>query len=252
MDLSHGLIRLPFRSSDVARGYLEIVTLRRSRKELRGSSTVFYRTASFEVASGLRLLICFLSGFLIPLGTAVADSPMGDRMLVSINNKSYSQRQMEVFFAVKECLRRDGQPVRLVDAVNWQVAFDVFSEDMIVSDESLRVGSFRSTVQQRSKYVKQVGQCLQKDLRVKAHYQRLGTNLSTLQGTVDTIIRLVAFRQSKNRQASISDGQVAGGAPIDSPQWLIELKNRTVVRRYENADQYMLIQPNLGQTHGSN
>jgi hypothetical protein len=209
------------------------------------------------------LVVCMLA--LAAAGVEAADAPLGDRLVLSINNLPYTQRQVEIYIAVKESLRKpatgpDGAaaksaPVRLVESRNWGDALTVFAEDMIILQEAQRLGSFQSADQLLTKYDQVVKARIAGDRELRDGLLRLGADEQAVARTLETVLRVAAFRRSRDRQEQISGdkdapeldgGSAASGAK--SARWLVELQERGVVRRYEGASEYQMIQPQLGKT----
>ncbi len=189
-----------------------------------------------------------LKGFALclPLLLGAGFGPLGDRLVVSINNVPYTQRQIEAYINVKESLRKtnDGN-VRVIDAGNWGDALQVFSEDMVILQEAQRLGSFASQDQLLDKYNAVVREKLGQKGELSKAVERLGIDDQTLARTLDDVLRIAAFRRSKDRQEAQTSGHVARKkAGIEAKlQWLDDLNGRAIVRPYDGAKTYVVIQP---------
>ena len=196
--------------------------------------------------------------WLLPVGAAVGlycgsqarGSPagvVGDRLVVSVNQANFTQRQAEIYLAVKEAIRGGaGDRVAFIGASNWPQALDAFTEDMAVLLELQRLGSFTVLDQASEKYAALLRQRLREQPQLKAQLRRLGADEPAIARGLDTVLRVSAFRQSKDRQESQSSqamGQKGQGRPSGAPKWLTDLLDRTVTRRYVGASQYQLIEP---------
>lgn len=185
------------------------------------------------------------------LGTngAAPAQTLGDRLVIAINNVPYSQRQVETYIAIKECLRKTANDeVRLVTAGNWSDAIAVFSEDMTVLQEAQRLGSFQNADQLLDKYQKVVKDKIAKNADLKTQLTRLGIDDQGVARALETVLRVAAFRRSKDRQAQISgerEPTVKGDAA--APRWLTDLEDRSVSRQYEGVRTYQIIEPTLGR-----
>lgn len=187
---------------------------------------------------GLLLTAALLCGF------GAFASPVGDRLVLSVNGVPYSQRQVETYINVKESLRKtnDGN-VRVIDKANWHDALTVFSEDMIILQEAQRLGSFSTQDQLVDKYHAVVRDKISQGGELKRSLARLGVDEPTLAKALDDVLRVAAFRRSKDRQES----QGAKTKKMDLSQakveWLEDLTTRAIVRPYEGAHEYLLIEP---------
>jgi hypothetical protein len=180
---------------------------------------------------------------------AFAQDPVGDRLVLSINNIPYTQRQVEVYISVKEGLRKSDGPVRLIVAGNWTDALTVFSEDMIIQQEAQRLGSFQSLEQSTEKFEAVVRDKAKRDREFAQNLTRLGVDDLALVRALETVLRVAAFRRSKDRQAQVGTRPDAEDleAQKESRKWLDDLIDRGVVRHYQNAETFMVIQPSLGR-----
>lgn len=192
-----------------------------------------------------------LRGLLLIAVTVLASTAhavLGDRLIVGINGVPYTQSQIETYIHIKESLRKtmDGN-VRVISSANWDDAISVFTEDMIILQESQRLGSFSAPDQALDKYLSVIREKLAKGEALRATFARLGIDDASLGHSLEDVLRVAAFRRSKERQ----DAQ-AGEAPAarERPKWLVELSSRAVVRRYEGADTYVTTFPNQGSAGG--
>jgi len=177
------------------------------------------------------------------LGALLAVALVGDRLVVNINNVPYTQRQAEAYISIKEALRRtDGDAVRLIDARNWKDALEVFSEDMIILQESERLGSYQGEIPQTEKFYTVVRDKMAKNAPLRDTLARLGLDEPGLQETLTLVLRVAAFRRGKDRQAQIV-GQKDAGDGQSAARWLADLAEKTVLRHYESAKEYVPIEP---------
>ena len=178
-------------------------------------------------------------------GAGAYGAPLGDRLVLSINNVPYTQRQVETYINVKESLRKtnDGN-VRVIDATNWGDALAVYSEDMIILHEAQRLGSFSTQDQLIDKYHAVVRDKIAHGGELKKSLTRLGIDEVTLAKALDDVLRVAAFRRSKDRQESQGGkGVRKRDADTGKVQWLADLSNRAIVRPYDDAKTYQAIEP---------
>lgn len=185
--------------------------------------------------------------------TLAETAPIGDRLVVAVNGVGYTQRQAESYVVVKESLRKtaDGS-ARVVDERNWAQALSVFAEDMIVLQEAERLGSFQNEQQLIDKYTAAIRQKMQSGKALADTMMRLGAptpESPAVRRTIELVLRVAAFRRSKDRQAPEAKDAEAEVAPRPSgarPKWLDELASRAVVRQYQDAERWLVIQPTGG------
>lgn len=195
---------------------------------------------------GLLLTAGIVSGALAmaPSPSLAQQTRLGDRLVLSINNVPYSQRQVESYINVKESLRKtnDGN-VRVIDGTNWNDALTVFSEDMIILQEAQRLGSFSTQDQLVDKYHAVVRDKIAQGGELKKSLVRLGVDEPALAKALDDVLRVAAFRRSKDRQESQGTKGAKKVPESGKVQWLDELTLRAIVRPFENARTYHAIGP---------
>jgi hypothetical protein len=176
---------------------------------------------------------------------------LGDRVVLTINNVPFTQRQVEGYIDVKECLRKaEGGAVRIVTANNWEDALTVFTNDAVILLEAQRLGGISVPDALARKYLDLVKSKMSQNQDLKQAFERLGLADGGLERAVDTVLRVASFRRSKEREETQSQLQLSGvsGAEVASRSsaWHKDLIDRAIVRRYEGANHYILIRPALG------
>ncbi len=197
----------------------------------------------------------FLSTFLGMLPANIAFAQVGDRAVLAVNNVTYTQRQIEMYIIVKESLRKNTgiESARVVNAANWNEAVTVFTEDMIVYQEVLRLGGLQTPDQLIEKFVSLIQEKSKKSDVFRSTMTRLGADQVGVTRVLDSVIRVASFRRSKDRQASTTDntGEIED-QPGAAPLWLTEITERSIVRRYEGTNQFVDIAPNPRSAAGGN
>lgn len=185
-----------------------------------------------------RLSIVLMATFFVP---AAGFAQLGDRLIIAINDSPYTQRQIETHISVKESLRK-GDQVRLIRPDDWASAVDVFTEDMIIFQESLRLGSFEPADQLVDRFVGAVQERLAADKGFAANIKRLGVNERELRGALEAVLRIESFRKSKDRQDELA-GQVRSTVDEGKESWFADLEQRAVIRLFKDAKIYKKIEP---------
>ncbi len=173
---------------------------------------------------------------------------VGDRAVLAINNVTYTQRQIEMYIVVKESLRKNTgiEAARVVNAANWNEAVVVFTEDMIIYQEAQRLGGLQAPDQLVERFVSLIQEKSKKSDVFRATMTRLGADQVGITRVLDSVIRIAAFRRSKDRQASTTEaiGEIEEQAGA-TPEWLTEITERSIVRRYEGTGQFTEISPSV-------
>ncbi len=178
----------------------------------------------------------------------LAEAPLGDRLVIAVNNVPYTQRQVEGYILIKESLRKtsDGA-ARIIDDRSWPQALAVFGEDMIVLQEAERLGSNQNEGVLVEKFREVVKQKVKAGRALEGALTRLGLDESGLTRTLESVLRIAALRKAKDRGG---EGADTDAKATKRGKWLVELVDRAVVRIYRNADKYLLIEPTAGGKGG--
>ena len=194
------------------------------------SSSVRHRRGPFfRGATSLALLLALAGG-----ARAQSSDPLGDRLIVGVNNVPYTQRQVESYILVKESLRKtEAGPERAIDARSWPQAVAVFSDDMIVLQEAERLGSYQNEGALVAKFRDVVKQKVAQSPPFAAALKRIGLEDLGVTRTLESVLRVAAFRKAKDK----------GAADEKRAKWLGELTDRAVVRFYKGATIYVPISP---------
>jgi hypothetical protein len=200
-------------------------------------------------AQGLRGGGAVLKSFIMVIGISVFfcsasyAGQIGDRLVVSINNQPYSQRQIEVYFSIKEILRdKIDASLLIANKDNWKKFLNLFIEDMIVLQEATRLGSFQINDAALEKYFGIIQLRYQKNDLLQANYSRLGIDSATLKNTLSNVLRVAGFRRSKSKMIDKSSLDELD-EPRVTKRWLSELRERAVTRTFENAYKFKVIDP---------
>jgi len=195
-------------------------------------------------------LLCF---FVATTNAEKLHAQIGDRAVLAINNVTYTQRQIEMYIVVKESLRKNIgiETARVVNAANWNEAVTVFTEDMIIYQEAQRLGGFQAPDQLIERFVSLIQEKNKRSDVFRTTMTRLGADQVGVTRVLDSVIRIAAFRRSKDRQASANDavGDIEDQSGA-TPEWLTEIADRAIVRRYEGTSQFIDIAPNSGSSVG--
>ena len=174
---------------------------------------------------------------------------LGDRLVVAINQVPYSQRQLELYFAVRAGIRNDADQTGLfVDRSNWSASLALFTEDMMILQEAQRLGSFGSVDAMLEKYSAQLRARRAAGGAFAATLKRLGADDQALAHVLENVLRVAAFRRSKNRQeaqALPNTTAAAQAQPGVLAKWLVDLSNRAATRTYTGANTFQMIAPAL-------
>lgn len=170
---------------------------------------------------------------------------ISDRLVLEINKSAYTQRQLELYAALRSALV-SSDPT-LVGQKNWHEQLELFRREMIVEQEAQRL----SSTQPNRKTV-QAGLDILEDRRKKSaafatFLKRMQADEPTQRRILASIIRVRAFLASKEKQYAPDSSRLQEKADVDfTADWFVKLEQRTPYRVFEGARQYMAIDPNHG------
>lgn len=180
-------------------------------------------------------------------GTLSNAAIVGDRLVIAVNTVPYSQRQLELYLTVKQTIRPEqGADESVISSRNWGEAITVFTEEMMILQEAVRLGSFAAPDQLLDKYNAVIRKKLAQGTALKRTLQRLGVDDLTISRTLDSILRVASYRQNRNRQEAQA-AVVKKSATVESEsKWLTELRRRTNTRVFAGTEVYLEINPIAG------
>ncbi len=179
----------------------------------------------------MRLLVIYV----LALGNSAYT--LGDRLLLQINNDSYTQRQLEAHTLVREALRVVRQPetAAIISASRWRDWLDMFREDMLILLELERYDRYRPSpadIAAARRYV------LQKHALMQADFVRLGIEDSTLTELIVVNLKINFYRRARDKKTA-----------VQRPRWLQKMEQRHFVRFYRGSSIWMPIYPQRGGGH---
>jgi hypothetical protein len=134
----------------------------------------------------------------------------------------------------------------VISSRNWGEAITVFTEEMMILQEAVRLGSFAAPDQLLDKYNAVIRKKLAQGTALKRTLQRLGVDDLTISRTLDSILRVASYRQNRNRQEAQA-AVVKKSATVESEsKWLTELRGRTNTRVFAGTEVYLEINPIAG------
>lgn len=164
---------------------------------------------------------------------------LGDRLLLQINNVSYTQRQLEAHTLIREALRVTlSSTERLViSAQVWRDLLDKFREDMLILLELERYDRYRPSkadIDTARRYV------LQKQVELQADFVRLGIDDNMLTELLAVNLKINAYRRAQKQKTTT----------MTKPRWLQKIEQRNFVRFYRGSSLWMPIHPQRSSLSG--
>lgn len=213
--------------------------------------TMTYMLLSFENFTCVRVRwLLGLALYLYMSASANASGVLGDRLVIAVNSMPYSQRQLELYLTIKHSLRPEeiGEQ-QIVSAANWSEALTVFSEEMMILQEAMRLGSFAASDQLLDQYNAALRKKMARGTKLQDTLIRLAVDDLAVSRTLDSILRVASYRQNRNRQEvqGLSVKKATANKSKDTEsKWLQELRGRTNMRVFSGADTFREISPTAG------
>lgn len=159
---------------------------------------------------------------------------LGDRLLLEINNHSYTQRQLEAHMLVRNALRIDQPPPEqaISVAAQWRTLLDTFREDMLILLELERYDRYPPSAAEVAKAQLFV---LQRLSRARGELTRLGIDAAMLTELVIANLKIAAYRNSRERKTAAT-----------KPRWLQKIEQKSFVRFYRGSSIWQPIHPQAG------
>jgi hypothetical protein len=179
----------------------------------------------------------------------ISHAAVADRIVVSVDGSPYSQRYVMAYFVARESMQEipvstkgapPRQPFAEELAVNWKSSLAKFAADMVIRQESSRLGSFLTTPKILVKGVERANARLAADKDLATAAASIGLGDDELGHFVGAVLQVEGFRKSRDRQAA-GASQTAGGS------WQDALMERALIRYFEGGDVWQPLSfPNRG------
>lgn len=193
----------------------------------------------------LRYLSTFVLSFLC--ATALTAEPrMLDRLIVEINGKSFSQRQIEIYHALRTIVAGGGPRKALLDESSWKEAVESFKNEMLVyaniEGDQQRMDSFQADKTALQQAEREIQRLQLDDKPLLDRFKRLGLTEAEIQRNLLIIFRIQAYVRSRV-QVLNPELETKGLLDVDSKaDWFTSLLRSTTFRFYDSAKDYVLLQ----------
>ncbi len=167
----------------------------------------------------------------------IAASSILDRVVLMINSIPYTQTQIERYIAVKESLRDQPEIAQIVQESNWSIALDAFTADMMIHQEASKSSGFRPSRETVEKLRARSDRSREASPALKTAFTRLGL----IQSSIETEILRIATVENYRRGRVSMNGN--GRNKDAAAPWEKELKDRTIVRLFDDARVWTSLAP---------
>lgn len=185
-----------------------------------------------------------------------ASAQLVDRLLLSVDNRSYSQRQFELYMALESLLFSGKQPAQWrVTPGNWEAKLGVFIQHMLVDKSARSLATFTAKPEEIDIAVRKLAQI--KGPEWREFVSSLGFSPASFAAERDRMIRVAKFvchrlRLSRAGSVAYSASQAAAASCKDGQQlpplsqdfrWFKRIVQETPYRVYEGARTYQALLP---------
>lgn len=189
------------------------------------------------------------AGLLICLAIAWSShgwsASIADRLVLEVDNTSYSQRQFELYVVLRSALYgEDASKIVFVTEKNWAEQLEFFRLDMLVEQEAQRLSTAPPGKRVIDAGVEVVKGKIERSPRFKEFLARMDADDAVVRRTLTSVLRVKSFLVSRGRQYGADVSRVEEKAEVDrSADWFIRLEQRTPFRIFEGARRYEAIDP---------
>jgi hypothetical protein len=186
-----------------------------------------------------KLLAVLLCTFLSKSYAATSQNPsIADRLVVEVDNKAFTQREIEIHFLCSCLMRQLAEKNCIIDSANWMDVTKLFTDDMIIRQQA---GSM--VVQQApTKAIDKASDDVLKKINASppliALRDRLQITPKDIRRAINEIFGIEVFKQRK-MQLEKSGNRSPEHTTADT-------KKRVLVRQFADTDKYvpLSLQPN--------
>ena len=176
--------------------------------------------------------------FTLTLALFCSAYQLGDRLLLQINNVSYTQRQLEAHTLIREALQvtRPSTERLVISAQVWRGLLEKFREDMLILLELERYDRYRPSeadIDTARRYV------MQHQEKLQADFVRLGIDDDMLTELVAVNLKINFYRRAQEQKTTTT-----------KPRWLQKIEQRNFVRFYRGSSLWSPIHPQKNSLAG--
>lgn len=183
----------------------------------------------------IKLWCMFTSLELSPIAIANSAEILGDRVIVAINDQSYTQRQLEMYFVMRQSLLENHNfSGQLITKANWNEALTFFVEEVVLLQESDRIGGAVVPQEQLVKLAKRSSAQFSKNGSLEKLAKQLEMDDALKEAMLANIQKVESLKNFKN-QTSLNRKSEGQNKNLAINEWLNEVFSRTIIRYYKDA-----------------
>lgn len=201
-----------------------------------------------SILRGMALLIC-AAGL---CAASAWGATLADRLVLEVDNTSYSQRQFELYTVLRSALYvEDAAKITFVTEKNWTEQLDLFRLDMLVAQEAQRLSTALPGKRVIDAAAEVVQRKIKRNPRLKEFLLRMKADDTVVRRALSSILRVKSFLLSRERQYGADLSRVEEKADLDrNADWFQRLEQRTPHRIFEGAHRYQVIDARAASASG--
>jgi hypothetical protein len=195
----------------------------------------------------MRSLLCFLVICVYSMSTLAKPRTL-DRLVLEINGKSYSQRQIEIYQALRTIASGEPSDKGLPGPAYWSASLESFRNEMMIYINIENDAEKMEKLQGDNKAIRQVQEKLEAlvatDDKWRDFHRRYSISDREVTEHLIRMFKVQAYLESRGRPAPSGQGALSGYRKIDVAEpWFMTIFHATPHRLYDRARTYQVIEP---------
>lgn len=180
--------------------------------------------------------------------TLMAEPDLLDRLIVEINGKSYSQRQIEVYQGLRTIAMGEAPSKALPQANTWVQVVETFKNEMVVysliESDAQRMGSFQADQKKLEETTANFRLWQQRDQSFDDFVRQRQLTEAEIGKIFNTVFRVQAYVRSRvqlSEQGNVDEARFLSIDPLSD--WFQSLQKLASYRFYGKAREYVALRP---------
>lgn len=195
----------------------------------------------------MRRLLSYFLLYLLYTASTIAEPRLLDRLILEINGKSFSQRQIELHHVLRTLAAGEAPSKALLSPEHWKGVIERFKNEMLVyaniESDAQRMESFQPDNAAVKAATLRVQATQLEDKPVQEVFKRLGVREDEIVQELLIIYRVEAFVRSRALVTASTRGDSPALHPIDTKSdWFLALQRLAPYRFYDGATEFVALQ----------
>ncbi len=195
----------------------------------------------------MRALLCFLLALVYSMSN-LAKARTFDRLVLEVNGKSYSQRQIEVYQAIRTIASGEPTSKGLPGPEGWERALESFRNEMMIyiniENDAEKMDSLPTNHKAIQKIQDKLEALVAGDDKWRDFFQKYHISDRELTEQLIRMFKVQAYLESRVRPAGTGQAGAVPFLKIDlNADWYTAILHATPHRLYDRGREYRVIQP---------